>query len=43
MSDEKIYGPDVYKRNKHGLLENTEYGYIHNIITKILQMEVTLH
>ena len=27
MSEEKIYGPDVYKRNKHGLLENAEYEF----------------
>ena len=27
MSDKKIYGPDLYKRNEHGLLENVEYEF----------------
>tara|TARA_R110002020_G_scaffold142040_2_gene313926 strand:- start:8358 stop:9143 length:786 start_codon:yes stop_codon:yes gene_type:complete len=27
MSDKKIYGPDVYKRNEHGLLENADYEF----------------
>ena len=27
MSDKKIYGPDIYKRNEHGLLENTDYEF----------------
>jgi hypothetical protein len=27
MSDKKIYGPDLYKRNEHGLLENAEYEF----------------
>lgn len=27
MSKNKIYGPDIYKRNEHGLLENTEYVF----------------
>jgi len=25
MNKDKIYGPDIYKRNEHGLLENAEY------------------
>ena len=27
MSDKKIYGPDIYKRNEHGLLENADYSF----------------
>jgi hypothetical protein len=27
MSDKNIYGPDVYKRNEHGLLENADYEF----------------
>lgn len=27
MSEEKLYGPDLYKRNQHGLLENIEYEF----------------
>ena len=27
MSEKKIYGPDVYKRNEHGLLENVDYEF----------------
>jgi|TARA_R100001460_G_scaffold17878_3_gene38096 hypothetical protein len=27
MSDKKIYGPDVYKRNEHGLLGNADYEF----------------
>lgn len=27
MSDKKIYGPDLYKRNEHGLLESAEYEF----------------
>jgi len=27
MSDKKIYGPDIYKRNEHGLLENADYDF----------------
>jgi hypothetical protein len=27
MSNDKIYGPDIYKRNKHGLLENIDYTF----------------
>ena len=27
MSEKKIYGPDVYKRNEHGLLENVNYEF----------------
>ena len=27
MSDKKIYGPDIYKRNEHGLLENADYEF----------------
>ncbi len=27
MSDKKIYGPDIYKRNEHGLLENADYTF----------------
>jgi len=27
MSDKKIYGPDIYKRNEHGLLENVDYEF----------------
>ena len=27
MSKESIYGPDVYKRNGHGLLENVDYEF----------------
>ena len=27
MSDKKIYGPDLYKRNEHGLLENATYEF----------------
>lgn len=27
MSDKKIYGPDLYKRNEHGLLENAKYEF----------------
>lgn len=27
MSEEKIYGPDKYKRNEHGLLESEEYAF----------------
>ena len=27
MSDKTIYGPDVYKRNEHGLLENVDYVF----------------
>jgi hypothetical protein len=27
MSSENIYGPDVYKRNEHGLLENEVYAF----------------
>lgn len=27
MSNKKIYGPDLYKRNEHGLLENAEYEF----------------
>ena len=27
MSDKKIYGPDIYKRNEHGLLENVDYTF----------------
>ena len=27
MSDKKIYGPDIYKRNEHGLLENADYAF----------------
>jgi hypothetical protein len=27
MSDKKIYGPDIYKRNEHGLFENTDYTF----------------
>ena len=27
MSKKKIYGPDVYKRNEHGLLENANYEF----------------
>ena len=27
MSEKKIYGPDVYKRNGHGLLENVDYEF----------------
>jgi len=27
MSDKKIYGPDIYKRNEHGLLEDAEYEF----------------
>tara|TARA_B100000945_G_scaffold117576_1_gene93447 strand:+ start:16721 stop:17500 length:780 start_codon:yes stop_codon:yes gene_type:complete len=27
MSDKKIYGPDIYKRNEHGLLENVDYVF----------------
>ena len=23
----KFYGPDAYKRNEHGLLENSEYSF----------------
>ena len=27
MSKKKIYGPDIYKRNEHGLLENVDYEF----------------
>jgi len=27
MSKKKIYGPDVYKRNEHGLLENVDHEF----------------
>ena len=27
MSEKKIYGPDIYKRNEHGLLENVDYEF----------------
>ena len=27
MSEKKIYGPDIYKRNEHGLLENANYEF----------------
>ena len=27
MSEKKIYGPDIYKRNEHGLLENVDYQF----------------
>ena len=27
MSENTLYGPDVYKRNKHGLLENIDYKF----------------
>ena len=27
MSEKKIYGPDVYKRNEHGLLENVDHEF----------------
>jgi len=27
MSKSKIYGPDIYKRNVHGLLENVDYKF----------------
>jgi len=27
MSDKKIYGPDIYRRNEHGLLENADYEF----------------
>ena len=27
MSEKKIYGPDIYKRNEHGLLENADYEF----------------
>jgi hypothetical protein len=27
MSEKKIYGPDIYKRNGHGLLENADYEF----------------
>ena len=27
MSENKLYGPDVYKRNEHGLLENVDYEF----------------
>ena len=27
MSEKKIYGPDIYKRNEHGLLENVDYKF----------------
>jgi len=27
MSKKKIYGPDIYKRNGHGLLENVDYEF----------------
>ena len=27
MSKKKVYGPDIYKRNEHGLLENIDYTF----------------
>ena len=27
MSKNNIYGPDLYKRNQHGLLENSSYVF----------------
>lgn len=27
MSEKKLYGPDIYKRNEHGLLENIDYVF----------------
>ena len=27
MSNSKIYGPDIYKRNEHGLLKNIDYTF----------------
>ena len=27
MSNKKSYGPDIYKRNEHGLLENADYEF----------------
>jgi len=27
MSEKSIYGPDIYKRNEHGLLENVDYEF----------------
>jgi hypothetical protein len=27
MSKKKIYGPDIYKRDIHGLLENVDYKF----------------
>jgi hypothetical protein len=27
MTKKKIYGPDIYKRDIHGLLENVDYKF----------------
>ena len=27
MSKNKLYGPDVWKRNEHGLLESVDYEF----------------